>query len=69
MDTLGLMQKLVAASDVNDAYTEFSGVTKLKQQSDTQADASPNSNPNADRKGAGSPALNRSATAPTQRAS
>ncbi|KIM63890.1 hypothetical protein SCLCIDRAFT_1213681 [Scleroderma citrinum Foug A] len=59
--------KLVAASDVNDAYTEFSGVTKLKQQSDAQADASPNPSSNSDRKGTGSPALNRSATVPTQR--
>ncbi|KAL4079327.1 hypothetical protein J3A83DRAFT_4456764 [Scleroderma citrinum] len=62
--------KLVAASDVNDVYTEFSGVTKLKQQSDAKVDALPNS---ADRKtdlhatSPDPPVLNRSATAPTPR--
>lgn len=64
----------MAASDVNDVHTEFSGVAKLKQHSDAQGDTSPNSDSNADRKTdelsvSDSPALSRSATVPTRRAS
>ncbi|KAH7883164.1 hypothetical protein F5I97DRAFT_1902619 [Phlebopus sp. FC_14] len=43
--------KLVAASDANDAFTEFSGVARLKQKTDPDA----------------SPRLSRSATAPVPR--
>ncbi|KAG1716211.1 hypothetical protein ID866_951 [Astraeus odoratus] len=70
--------KLVAASDINDAYTEFSGVTKLKQKSGASVNASlespPQSNSNGSSRieassstGSDAPALNRSITAPPLR--
>ncbi|KAI5981299.1 hypothetical protein EDC04DRAFT_2874991 [Pisolithus marmoratus] len=59
--------KLVAASDVNDIYTEFSGVTKLKQDSDSSKITPVESTSNADPKADPSGTLNRSITAPTPR--
>lgn len=61
---IGLTQKLVAASDVNDVDTKFSGITKYKQQSGTHPDTSPKS-----RKADEFPVFNRSITAPAHRSS
>ncbi|KAI6029472.1 hypothetical protein PISMIDRAFT_110208 [Pisolithus microcarpus 441] len=57
--------KLVAASDINDIYTEFSGVTKLKRSSDPSKNSSLESTSNTEPKGDPSGTLNRSVTAPT----
>lgn len=59
--------KLVAASDINDIYTEFSGVTKLKRSSDPSKNSSLESTSNTEPKGDPSGTLNRSVTAPTPR--
>ncbi|KAI5988058.1 NADPH oxidase regulator NoxR [Pisolithus albus] len=59
--------KLVAASDVNDIYTEFSGVTKLKRSSDPSKNSSLESTSNTEPKGDPPGTLNRSVTAPTPR--
>ncbi|KAI6116071.1 hypothetical protein F5141DRAFT_1001142 [Pisolithus sp. B1] len=59
--------KLVAASDVNDIYTEFSGVTKLKRSSDPSKNSPLEPTSNAEPKGDPPGTLNRSVTAPTPR--
>ncbi|KAI6148448.1 hypothetical protein BKA82DRAFT_4137113 [Pisolithus tinctorius] len=60
--------KLVAASDVNDIYTEFSGVTKLKRNnSDPSKGSLSQSTLNIDSKADPPGGLNRSVTAPTPR--
>ncbi|KIJ65836.1 hypothetical protein HYDPIDRAFT_27064 [Hydnomerulius pinastri MD-312] len=55
--------KLVAASDANDAFTEFSGVTRLKQSASAQGTFIEKPKTDADT----APGLNRSATAPAPR--